>query len=128
MTDFEIFEKGYWIEAQSRDACPVMRKKFFLDEVPQSAELRIVGFGGFVMFINGVRVGEDLMLPLNSNFEDRNYPTNEQMGTRTYVHRIDVGRYLKQGKNVLAVILGNGWYTGVPMEKTYGAKKTALLP
>ncbi len=123
MTDFEIFERGHWIEAQSRDACPVMRKKFFLDEVPQTAGLRIVGFGGFVMFINGVRVGEDLMLPLNSNFEDRNYPTNEQMGTRTYVHRIDVSRYLKPGKNVLAVILGNGWYTGVPMEKPYGAKK-----
>ena len=72
MTDFEVFGNGHWVEAQSRDACPIMRKTFFLEEMPRSAELRIVGFGGFVMFVNGIRVGENLMLPLNSNFEERN--------------------------------------------------------
>lgn len=123
MDDKMFFSGGHWIEAQAREACPVIRRDFVLESVPAEAVLHIVGFGMFEFYINGKRVGDEMYLPLASNYEERNYPLGEKMGVRTYVCEREVSRYLKEGKNVLAVILGNGWYTGIAMERPYGGKK-----
>ena len=112
-----------WIAASDREAYPVIRAAFDLKKVPAEAVLHIIGFGGYVAYLNGQRVTEDLFLPLNTDFEKRETPTGEETAHRILCDDYPVTSLLREGKNVLAVLLGNGWYTGVPHEKPFGDKK-----
>ena len=119
----ELFDRALWIAPEDRDAFPVIRASFDLARIPAKAMLHIVGFGGYVAYLNGQRVSEDLFLPLNTDFEDRGYPSGEETGHRILCDSYPVSALLRTGKNVLAVLLGRGWYTGVPHEKPFGDKK-----
>jgi alpha-L-rhamnosidase len=70
-----------------------------LGEVPRKATLRISALGLYRAFINGKRVGADLLTP----------------GWTCYDHRIafqtyDVTDLLQQGENRIEIWLGDGWY------------------
>ena len=119
----ELFDRAVWIAPADRDVFPVIRATFSLDNVPAQSVLHIIGFGGYIAYLNGHRVSEDLFLPLNTDFEDRDYPSGEETGHRILCDRYPVSSLLRPGKNVLAVLLGKGWYTGVPHEKPFGDKK-----
>ena len=124
----EIFGSAQWICAGEPEICPIFRKSFELENVPSQAELTILGFGGFVFFVNGQRTTEDLFLPLSSEFEPRLMPDDQVLSPRTYVYRYDVTPYLTKGKNTLAVMLGSGWYTKTScVYAPYGGKKLAFL-
>ena len=124
MENFEkIFDRAVWIAPADREAFPVIRATFSLTDVPADAVLHIVGFGGYVAYLNGKRVSEDLFLPLNTDFEKRQWPSGEETAHRILCDDTHVSPLLRQGKNVLAVLLGKGWYTGVPHEKPFGDKK-----
>ena len=83
------------------------------------ATLRVLGMGVFDAYINGRRVGEDLFLPLCSDYEAReNHPMGETVtGHRLYVPEFDVTELLAEGDNTLAVHFGGGWYT---YDRDYG--------
>ena len=119
----ELFDRAVWIAPAQRDAFPVIRAAFELTALPTEAVLNIIGFGGYVAYLNGQRVTEDLFLPLNSDFEKRETPSGEETAHRILCDAYPVTSLLRQGKNVLAVLLGKGWYTGVPHEKPFGDKK-----
>jgi len=66
---------------------------------PLKARLHITAGGLYEVFINGVRVGDRLLEPLYTRYDKRNlYATH------------DVSALLKNGRNVIGVCLGNGWY------------------
>ncbi|MEO0514977.1 MAG: family 78 glycoside hydrolase catalytic domain [Planctomycetota bacterium] len=77
-----------------------LRREFDLPQVPEAARVSVTGLGTYELFINGQRVGDELLAPGWTEFDCRlNYATH------------DVTSLLKPGKNVVTAILGNGWWS-----------------
>jgi len=95
-------EKGFFI----------LRSKFTVNKVKR-AVLRVLGLGFFHCYLNGKRVGDDLFLPLHSDYEKRpDYPIGEKISHhRIYVPQFDITPLIKDGENTLALHFGGGWYT-----------------
>lgn len=112
MKQNEVFGNAEWISAKTGYRVPVLRKNFEA-RAGERATLRIIGLGTFVCYINKRRVSEDYFLPLCSKYDSTTHvPVGEELsGYRTYVTEIDVTEYLREGKNALSVMLGEGWYT-----------------
>ncbi len=110
----EVFGNAKWVGAKevNRKSIFFLRGKFVLNKATK-ATLRVLGLGYFYCYINGQRVGDDLFLPLISDFEPReNYPVDEVLtGHRMYVPQYDVTELLKDGENVITIHFGGGWYT-----------------
>jgi alpha-L-rhamnosidase len=81
---------------------PLLRKEFTLDDSVTRARLRIVGLGYYVASINGQRVGDHVLDPPPSTF-------NETALYATY----DVTDTLQTGENAIGVTLGRGYF-GAP--------------
>ena len=125
MTHNDIFGEAKWIAPTDSGICPLIRKDFHAEGVI-SASIDILGFAAFVFYINGKRGSEDYFLPLVTDFEFRNAPSGEITAHRAYVSHYDITHLLKEGRNSLAVLLGDGWYTGrtgMYEEVPYGEKK-----
>jgi hypothetical protein len=121
----EMFGNACWITVQYPKFCPVFRKSFNVTATLEAAELTILGFGGFVFFVNGRRGTDDLFLPLDSEFEPREIPHTKQiLGKRAYPCQFDIKSKLQSGKNTLSIMLGDGWYTDMieGSSLTYGDK------
>ena len=119
----EAFGEAKWIMATSPETFPVIRKNFEISGDVKKATIDIVGFGAFVFYLNRKLGTEDLFLPLNSDFEEREFPIGEVLDKRVYVSNYDITELLKKGKNTLSVLLGNGWYNGNYSDKKYGDMK-----
>ena len=120
----KLFKNAEWISAKNADVCPVIRKNFTLDALPETAQITILGFGSFTCFINGKRVSDEWFLPFSSDFEPRNRPKGEELAYISYPCRYDITSLLQKGKNTLSVFVGNGCYTSTHWgEKPYGSKK-----
>lgn len=80
---------------------PALRRDFELSSVPTSARLHISALGYYRAEINGARVGDGELTPGWTDYD-----------TRVEYQSYDVTQYLQQGKNVLGVLLADGWYSG----------------
>ncbi|MBR0509899.1 MAG: family 78 glycoside hydrolase catalytic domain [Clostridia bacterium] len=80
---------------------PYFRKSFFA-ALPASGALRITGLGFYRAWVNGTEITKGLLAPYISNPDDL-----------VYFDDYDVTPYLRDGKNVLAVQLGNGTQNNV---------------
>lgn len=76
---------------------PCFRKAFTLSSAPQSAEITICGLGFYELSINGTDITKGPMAPYISNPD----------GVCYYDH-YDVTPYLREGENVIGILLGNG--------------------
>lgn len=83
---------------QQTDLAPLFRCVFTVGEF-KHAEIAVAALGMGVFFLNGKKITEDRFIS----------PTSDYRKTVWY-NRYDVSSLLKSGKNVLACILGNGWY------------------
>lgn len=113
MKQQEIFNRALWVDAGATESkFHILRGSFGVRGV-RKATLRVLGLGFFHCYINGVRVSDDLFLPLNTDFEPRdNFPTGEIVtGHRIHVPEYDVTSLLREGENVIAIHFGGGWYT-----------------
>ena len=123
MTNFtQCFgEKATWIKADESIDFPLFRKRFEASGVV-SATLTIFGTGSYVFYVNGTRGCDEYFTPLNSEYEAReNYPQGQKLtGFHAYVGKYDVTPLIRDGKNALCVMLGNGWYTG--LNRPFSAK------
>ena len=86
--------KGKWIGDANQ-----LRKEFTLNGRPARARAYIAGVGYYELRINGRKVGDHVLDP----------------GWTTYDRRVlyvtyDVTEHLRQGANVVALVLGQGWY------------------
>ena len=100
-----IFGSAEWIAATDPHAFPLIRRRFTLSRLPASAELRIVGFGGFTAEINGASVTDALFLPLNTDFEERDFPHGEETAHRILCESVPVASLLREGENEITVRL-----------------------
>ncbi|SDL40786.1 alpha-L-rhamnosidase [Siphonobacter aquaeclarae] len=94
--------KGAWI-SDSRDVktrpAPYFRKTFDTKKKIRSARAYIAAGGLYELFLNGEKIGNHRLDPMYTRFD-----------RRTLYVTYDVTRQLKEGKNAVGVLLGNGWY------------------
>lgn len=94
---------------------PFFRKNIEVLKEIKNARTYICGLGFYEMYINGDRIGDQVLAPAVTNYDKRTiehilYPYDDQSHKRILYNTFDVTSYLKKGKNCLGVILGNGWY------------------
>jgi alpha-L-rhamnosidase len=89
-----------WIAPTVENPClPLFRRSFTLDKPLAQATLRICALGQFELRVNGHKIGDDFLEPAWSDYRKTCY----------YVTR-DITAHLREGENVLAILLGNGMY------------------
>lgn len=109
-TDSGASSKGY-----------LMRKEFIPDGEIESARIYSTALGLYELFVNGCRVGDDLLTPGWTAYKKR-------LQYQTY----DVTDLLKNGINAIGAVLGCGWYKGdlagwTGKRNIYGNKNALLL-
>jgi alpha-L-rhamnosidase len=85
---------------------PLFRKEFKTDSSIKEAKLYITAAGYYSAFINGARVGKNVLDPAWTDFSKRIYYTE-----------YDVSATVQKGLNCLGVSLGNGFYNPLPLRK-----------
>lgn len=83
------------------EAAFLLRKEFVLKTGISSARVYGTGVGLYELFLNGGRVGEDLLAPGWTSYHKR-------LQYQTY----DVTEQLQVGANAIGIVLADGWYKG----------------
>ncbi|MDP4184008.1 MAG: family 78 glycoside hydrolase catalytic domain [Bacteroidota bacterium] len=91
--------QGYYPGSNQSAPSPMLRKTFSVNKKLQKVILKSSGLGCHEVYINGTRVGNSVLDPATSQYDK----------TVLYVEH-DVTKLLKQGKNAIGVMLGNGWF------------------
>ncbi|TCO19900.1 alpha-L-rhamnosidase [Pedobacter psychrotolerans] len=100
------------IKTDSRLSARYFRKEFQSTKTVKYATASIIGLGLYELYINGKKVGEDVMAPSPTDY-------TKNVKYNTY----DVTSYLQNGKNAVGAILGNGRFFAMRQnEKPYKIK------
>lgn len=89
-----------WISEASKEnaAAPLFRRDFSVSGKIKRATAYVYGLGWYEFFLNGTKVGDQVLAPPNSHYERVNlYDT------------FDVTRLLRQNGNAVGVMLGGGY-------------------
>lgn len=89
-TEYTTFEKSV--------PAPYFRKRFFLANLPKSAQITVCGLGFYELYLNGENITKGRFAPYISNPDDV-----------LYYDRYEVAKKLHAGENVIALVLGNGF-------------------
>jgi len=90
--------KGKWIGGPNEMTCPLLRHEFQVSKKLKKATAYVFGFGFYELHLNGVRVGDYVLAPVNSNYSKY-----------LYYDTYDVTSLLRQGGNAAGLWLGNGY-------------------
>ncbi|MES2447402.1 MAG: family 78 glycoside hydrolase catalytic domain [Bacteroidota bacterium] len=100
------------IKTDSRLSARYYRKEFNSTKQIKHATASIIGLGLYELFINGKKVGNDVLAPTATD-----YTKNVKYNT------FDVTEHIKTGKNAIGTILGNGRFFAMRQnEKPYKIK------
>lgn len=91
---------GAWI-GMAGGGFPQLRCAFSIDKPVRRARAYACGVGVYCLFLNGQRVGEDVLAPFINAYD-------QWLQYQTY----DVTGLLSEGENALGAFLGNGYYKG----------------
>ena len=80
---------------------PYLRREFPLDKPVRRARLYATARGVYELYVNGTRVGDDVLAPGWTDYDRR-------IQYQTY----DVTPLLAEGQNALGAVLGDGWFAG----------------
>lgn len=94
---------------------PYFRKMFRLDKPVKQAKAYICGLGFYEVYLNGEKVGDQVLAPAVTNFDRRSlkkmlYFFDDQSTQRVLYNTFDVTSLLQKAENTIGVLLGNGWY------------------
>ncbi|MGD8777378.1 MAG: family 78 glycoside hydrolase catalytic domain [Ignavibacteria bacterium] len=81
------------------DPSPLFRKQFGVEKEIKNAGLSVCGLGYYEVFLNGEKIGDHVLDPAWTNFEQR----------AIYV-TYDVTKQLKQDENAIGIMLGRGQF------------------
>lgn len=87
------------------DRMPLFRRTFSSSKKIESARLYVSGLGYYEAFLNGKRIGDRVLDPGWTSY-------NKEVLYSAY----DVTPAIKNGNNVIGVMLGNGWYNPLPIK------------
>ena len=120
-----------WICAAAGVSAPLLRTETVLIDRPVRARCYVSGLGYYELYINGRRVGEQVLDPAITYYHN-DLPA--ELGSRVLYATHDVTRHLRAGPNAVGLMLGNGWYSAeddVPPSPShrepYGDRPVALL-
>ncbi len=96
---------------------PLLRKQFSIDKQVTRAVAFVTGLGYFQLYVNGEKVGDDELVPNQTNYGKRPKLTEALIALednfrdyKVMYLAYDIKEYLKPGQNVVGSILGNGFY------------------
>lgn len=91
-----------WIGTEENEKrMPLLYKEFELKEKPKSVRWHVCGLGLYEAYVNEKKAGREFLMPGYHCYDSfLEYQT------------LDVTELLSQGKNKIAVLLGEGWYKG----------------
>jgi alpha-L-rhamnosidase len=96
---------------------PMFRKEFRLEKKVEKAVAFVTGLGYFELYLNGQKVGNDVLVPNQTNYGKRPGLSNEGIplddNFREYkvmYLAYDIKKYLNPGNNAVGSLLGNGFY------------------
>jgi alpha-L-rhamnosidase len=94
--------KGNWIGTSGDSACPLLRHEFLVSGKIKRATAYVFGFGFYELHLNGAKVGDNVLAPVNSNY-------NKSLYYDTYdVTSLGLNRYAVLGRS------GRLWSSVVP--------------
>jgi alpha-L-rhamnosidase len=118
---YEKLSKDDSVSQYSRLSARYLRKEINLKKQVKSAKMYIMGMGLYELYINGNKIGDQVLAPV---------PTDYTKNVKYNV--FDVTSQLKEGKNMLGTILGNGRFFAMRQDykpykiKSFGFPKIAL--
>jgi len=96
---------------------PLLRKEFMVEKEVKRAVAFVTGLGYFELYLNGRKVGEDVLVPNQTNYGNRPQlpsapiPLEDDFRQYTVMYlAYDLRELLEPGINVIGGILGNGFY------------------
>jgi alpha-L-rhamnosidase len=113
----KLIGKDDTISAHKALSARMLRHEFTVDKKIKSATAFISGLGLFELYLNGEKIGDQVLAPGLTEYDKR-----------AFYMTFDVTKYLHSDKNAIGVILGNGRYFamragGTERTKTYGFPK-----
>jgi alpha-L-rhamnosidase len=81
------------------DHSPLLRKSFVIDEKYDELFMHVNSLGYHELYVNGQKVGDAVLAPAESQYNKRSFSIS-----------YDLSSYLSEGKNVVVLWLGYGWY------------------
>lgn len=109
------------IKTDSRLSARYFRKEFQIGKEVRQATVSVIGLGLYELYINGQKVGNDVLTPAPTDY-------TKNVKYNTY----DITSYLKNGKNAVGTILGNGRFFAMRQHskpykiKTFGFPKVLM--
>ncbi len=96
---------------------PLLRSTFNVEKEVASAVVFVTGLGYFELYLNGGKVGDDLLVPNQTNYGKRPGLENALISLpddfrdyKVMYLAYEVKEQLNRGENALGAILGNGFY------------------
>jgi alpha-L-rhamnosidase len=96
---------------------PMLRKVFEITKPVKEAVAYVTGLGYFEFYMNGEKVGDDVLVPNQTNYGkrpsliDQGIPVPDDFSAYKVMYlAYDVTNIVNQGRNVVGSILGNGFY------------------
>ena len=94
---------------------PYFRKASDIHRKIKSAKVFVSGLGYYELYLNGSKVGDQVLAPAQTNYDKREMPRllyhyDDQSTTRVFYNTFDVTSLLNNNRNILGMILGNGWF------------------
>ncbi len=101
--------------APTRRQLAYLRKNFEITKPVAGARAYATGLGFFELYVNGEKVGDEVLSPNQTNYDLRDldqlaYPFDDKTAQRVCYETYDIARLLRPGTNVVGAMLGNGWY------------------
>ena len=118
---YEKLSKEDSVSQYARLSARYLRKEINLKKQVKNAKVYIMGMGLYELYINGNKIGDQVLAPV---------PTDYTKNVKYNV--FDVTSELKEGKNILGTILGNGRFFAMRQDykpykiKSFGLPKLAL--
>lgn len=102
-------------EAGETGPAPYFRKAFSVGKTVRKARIYICGLGFYELYLNGKRIGDQVLAPAVTNYDTRPltnllYHYDDQSTQRCLYNTFDITPYLSPGDNAIGILLGNGWY------------------
>ena len=113
----KIINKKTHLPEKMPPPAPMFRKEFRIEKKIEKAVAFVTGLGYFELYLNGEKVGNDVLVPNQTNYGKRPGLINEGIPLednfkeyRVMYMAYDIKNLLRHGTNAIGSILGNGFY------------------
>lgn len=113
--NLRFIEPELEVNVDEEQPASYVRKSFWIEKPVKQARLVLTALGVYKGYLNGKALEEQVLLP---GYTDYKY--------RVQYQEYEVGGWLHPGENVLAAVIGDGWYRGClgigSKRNSYGTK------